>query len=61
MALCPNCRVEITRVNIVRENIDHEETARMNLTAIIAMRVETTMYSCPNCHTVLGIAQYMSV
>jgi hypothetical protein len=35
---------------IIRERIDAGLRAEF--------RVHTTMYSCPNCHVILGVAQY---
>jgi hypothetical protein len=44
--------------DIIREKIDDGETARVSLTSMKDMDVCTTMYSCPNCHIILGISQH---
>lgn len=46
--------------NIMREQIDFGRKARSEPLAIISMDVFTTMYSCPNCHIIVGIASYTS-
>lgn len=60
MALCPNCKKEVNGENIIREKIDNGETVRTSLTSMKNMEVNTTMFSCPNCKVMLGIAQYLS-
>jgi hypothetical protein len=60
LALCPNCKAEVSSENISREVIDYGRKARMTITTMVPMDVNTTMYSCPNCHIILGIAQYSS-
>jgi hypothetical protein len=58
LALCPNCKIEVSGEDIIREKIDDGETARVSLTSMKDMDVHTTMYSCPNCHIILGISQH---
>ena len=60
MALCPNCKGPINRFSIVKEQIDDGQTATDEVLALVQMTVHTTLYSCPNCHIVLGIAQFPS-
>jgi len=47
MALCPNCKMDVRRDNILKETLD-----------MGVLRPVTTMFSCPNCHIILGIGQY---
>ena len=47
MALCPNCKMDVRSENIIREGIDSG-----------AFKPITTMFSCPNCHVIIGFAQY---
>jgi hypothetical protein len=60
MALCPNCKKDVNGENIIREKIDDGETARTSQTSIRNMDVHTILFSCPNCHVVLGVSQYLS-
>jgi hypothetical protein len=60
LALCPGCKMDVREDNIVREYIDLGRKARPEPLALISMDVLTTMYSCPNCHIILGIAQHTS-
>jgi hypothetical protein len=47
MALCPNCKMEVGSDNIESERIGSGP-----------FKPVTTMFSCPNCHVVIGIAQF---
>lgn len=60
MALCPNCKKEVSGEIIIRDNIDNGETVRNSLASMKNMDVHTTMFSCPNCQVVLGFAQHLS-
>ena len=50
LALCPSCKTEIEGENIRRENMSGGFWKEGG--------VHTTMFSCPNCHVILGFAQY---
>jgi hypothetical protein len=60
LALCPNCKMDVRGETVIRELIDVGRRARSEPLAITSMDVYTTMYSCPNCHVILGIATYTS-
>jgi hypothetical protein len=53
---------EVSGGTIVREKINDGEKAKIEPGALsfIYIDVLTTMYSCPNCHVILGIAQHTS-
>jgi hypothetical protein len=42
--------------NVVKEQLG--QLSNVKIDNLIPMTLRTTMYSCPNCHVILGIAQY---
>lgn len=58
LAICPNCKQSVGAENIVREQIDDGQKAKV--ANLVSMKVRTTMFSCSNCHVTLGVAQYTS-
>jgi len=57
MALCPSCKMDVRGDNVVREQLGPLQDVRVD--NIIPMVLRTTMFSCPNCHVILGVSQFV--
>jgi len=56
LALCPNCKMDIRGDNVMSEQLGPVLNAVGD--SFVELKVRTTMYSCPGCHVIVGIAQY---
>ncbi len=58
MSLCPNCKQDVRGDNVIMEQLG--QMTKVPIDNLIPMKLHTTAFVCPNCHVIIGVAQYVS-